>query len=134
MFLPLSLSIYRDSIIHGADLYNNRSHEYDLRIFNARYEHLHYFEHISHIEFDIHESFIGVKILEEGYTISAETEHLSHLWDIGWDAAGIYAALLDEPITEIRNNGDTDVFMFSGHPGKTQIFIFAHTILKQKYP
>ena len=132
MFLPLSLSIYRDSMVHGVELYNNRPHEYDLRIFHVGYEHLSYFEQIPYLEFSMHEDFIGVKILE-GAQISQSTTHLSHLWDV-WGAVDVYGALFNEIVDEIRSDGYSDVFLLSGHPGKTDLspfgdILFSFTII-----
>gem|GEM_PF-2774890 len=122
MFLPLSLSIYRDSMVHGVELYNNRPHEYDLRLFHAGSEHLHYFEHIPYVEFSVNEDFIGVKV-QEGAQISDSTAHLSDSWDI-LGAVEVYGALFNEIVDEIRNDGYTDVFLLSGHPGRTELNAF----------
>ena len=127
MFLPLSLSIYRDSMVHGVELYNRRPQEYDLLIFHAGDEHLPYFEHIPYLDFSVYEDFIGVNVHEEAQ-ISASTAHLSDAWEV-WGAVEVYGALLTEIIDEIRSDGYADVYLSSGHPGKTELNAFGDILL-----
>jgi len=132
-------------MIYGTYLYNSRPHEYDIRIFNAGFMHLDYFNHIPNVEFSIREHFIGVRILDEAaipnVTAFDETalmvlEELFLIDDITmideetlgliWDADFISYQLLRNAIGKI---GDINIFTRSGNQGITEAPYFVRIIV-----